>query len=158
MVPLHMTMFKTIICHPYVIPPWLKNYFDLEAVKMQQAHTQKALSTLPNLLKGWYKFSFYWRQTLISPERHQQNLQTHLTPLVSSHKFNFPQFAALGRGKLLSSILTFIYKCIVLFWIYYISCHSKQPLWVTFCLGFSSLTSIVHINKFCFSLGKLPLC
>lgn len=40
-----------------------KSYFELKAVKKQQ--TQESFPFLP---KGGSNFSFYWRQTLISPE------------------------------------------------------------------------------------------
>lgn len=43
-------------------------------------------------LKAGYKFSFYWTQTLNSPGMapEERNLQTNVTPLVSSHVFTFP--------------------------------------------------------------------
>ena len=63
---------------------------------MKRQRCRKSASILPLFyLKAGYKFSSYWRQTLISPERHQRNLQAKLTPLsiISSHMFTFPGLA-----------------------------------------------------------------
>ena len=58
--------------------------------------------------------------------------QTHLTPLVSSHVFIYrPTVSTLGSIKLLSFVLTFLYKGIDHSWRCYISRSSKPPLRVT---------------------------
>ena len=54
------------------------------------------------------------------------------TPLVSSHVFIYrPTVSTLGSIKLLSFVLTFLYKGIVHSWRCYISRSSKPPLRVT---------------------------
>lgn len=95
-------------------------------------------------LKTQYKSSFYWRQCLISPET------AHLTPLVSSQIFIFPQLATLGNLKLLLFLLSFLYRLTGLCWRCYVSWSSKPPLWIPLC--FSHLRDVLLLFVFCSSI------
>lgn len=88
---------------------YIKIIFSRRQLRSNQAG--KALSTPPLFcIKAGYTFSFYWEQTLIPQRQGQRNLQTNLSPLVSSHRFTFPQFVALKSLKLLYFALSFLYK------------------------------------------------
>ena len=75
---------------------------------MKRHQMQKSCLCPPFYLKAGYKFSFYWRQTLISPEVVPEESASKAHSIISSHMFTFPQF---GR---LCFVLSFLHKLIVL--------------------------------------------
>lgn len=122
---------------PQNMPLWLINYFELKAIKQQK---QEKLS-LPSPF-----FCFTGHSRLSSALRwYQRNPHTNLTPPVSSCVFTFPQLANLGSPKLLSFILSFLYRFIVLCWRCDTSPRSKPPLRVTHFLGFLPRTYEIYI-------------
>lgn len=134
---------KTRTCHPKI------NYYELKAIKQSRKTT---LHSPPLLHKDrLYTSSFYLRQTLTNsgkvPEDSANRLDSSFLPCIY-----LPPVVALGCLKLLSFVLSFLYKCVVLCWWFCISCSSKPLLLSYFHRSFSYLMCAVHVNKLFFFL------
>ena len=72
----------------------------------RQLRSSKCRKQLPPFhLKAGNKFSFSWRQTLISPGRHQRNLQTNLVKLTLIFLVTFSSFTTPSPNPFALSIL-----------------------------------------------------
>lgn len=136
-------------CYPKICLFDIKKYFELNAIKKQQIQ-EKLFLPSPFLPKAGYKFTFYWRQSPISPRDGTKESANKPYPLVSSHICTFSEIATLG--SLLSLVLLFLYKFVVLCWRCYIKRTYESTFHLPFCLCFFCMMCTAHVNKLFFSL------
>ena len=98
---------------PPKICPLAYKLFQAEGNKAA-ANAGQALSAFPFFyIKAGYKSSFYWRQSLTSPETAPEESMNKPYSLGSSHTVTFPRFVAVGSLRQLSFVLLFLYRCFV---------------------------------------------
>ena len=99
--------------------------------------------------KPAYKFFFYWRQTLTSPKKTLKE-SANETYSISFPVFTFPRIATFGSLEMLSFVLSYFHRYIILCWRCYRSWDFKTPFWVHLHLSSSLVMCYVCINKLFF--------